>query len=120
MVPGVPDLAGALLAGGEGVAALDELDAAGCALVYGRGDEDVDVVRHDCAGMEGELALVLVAEERGDEELGVRGALEVAAALVGEDGEGVGAQLLSDGGHVEESIPQWLKPLKEEVWEGQG
>jgi hypothetical protein len=44
----------------------------------------------------------------------------VAAALVGEDGEGVGAQLLSDGGHVEESIPQWLKPLKEEVWEGQG
>ncbi len=41
--------------------------------------------------------------------------LEAAAAPVGEDGDDVGAQLLSEGGHVEESIPQWLKPLKEEA-----
>jgi hypothetical protein len=35
----------------------------------------------------------------------------VPVSLEGQDGDGVGALLLTDGGHAEESIPQGLKPL---------
>lgn len=74
---GVPDSAGALFTYGVGVAAFHQLDAARCALVDRWGDEDVNVVVHDGEGMDEEPALVSIAEEGGDEEVGVRGALEV-------------------------------------------
>ncbi len=101
VVAGVPDLAGRLLAGGEGVSPLDELDAAGGALVHCGCDQEVDVVGHDGEGVELELGCVPVAEECCDEEFGVYGSLEMAMPLVGEDGQGVGALLLPDRGHDE-------------------
>jgi hypothetical protein len=47
VVAGVPDFSRGLPAGCEGVATLDELGAAGRALIDRRRDEDVDVVEHD-------------------------------------------------------------------------
>jgi hypothetical protein len=71
----------------------------------------VDVVGHDCEAVESEATFVSVLEEGGDEKFGVGCSLEVAMSLEGQDGDGVGALLLTDGGHSEESIPQGLKPL---------
>ena len=68
----VPNSTQALITNREGVSALDRLDTAGCALVYRRSDEDVHVVKHDGECVEAEFALVTVAEESGDEQLGVR------------------------------------------------
>ena len=110
VVAGVPDFAVELFADGEGKTAFDELDAAGGALVDGRRDKNVDVVGHDDEGVEGETALVAIAEEGRDHELCVFRALEEAVAAVGEDRDGIGALRLTDGGHVIESIPQGLKP----------
>ena len=106
----VPDLAGELIANGKGIASFDELDAARGALVDGWRDEDVNVVRHDDESVEGKAALVAIAEESLNHQLGVRGALEQALTLMGEDSDGVGLRLLADRGHSEESIPQGLKP----------
>jgi hypothetical protein len=111
VIAGVPDFAEGLIADGEGVSAFDELDAAGCGMVDGWSDEDVDVVGHDGEAVKKEAAFVSVLEEAGDEEFGVGCALEVAVSPEGQDGDGVGALLLTDGGHMEESIPQGLKPL---------
>lgn len=105
MIAGVPDFAGRLIADGEGIAAFDELDGACGALVDCWCDEDVDVVGHDGEAMELELSGVAVAEESGDEKICVCGALEVAVALEGEDGDGVGALRLSDRGHGREHTP---------------
>jgi hypothetical protein len=58
-----------------------------------------------------EAAFGLVLEEGLDEEFGVSCSLEVAMSLEGQYGDGVGALLLTDCGHAEESIPQGLKPL---------
>jgi hypothetical protein len=105
VIAGVPDLAQRLLPGGEGLATLDELDAAGGALVDRWCDEGVDVIGHHGEAMELEVFGVSIAEESGDEEFSVRGALEVAMALKGEDSDGVGTLRLSDGGHGGEHIP---------------
>jgi hypothetical protein len=64
VVAGVPDFSGRLFASGEGVAALDELYAAGGILVDGGRDQDVDVVGHDREAMEFEFSGVTISEER--------------------------------------------------------
>ena len=110
VVAGVPHLAWKLFADGERVSSFDELDAASSAHIDRRCDKDVEMVRHDREGVECELTLVAVAEERGDHEFGVIGALENPVTLVGEDGDRVGAELLADRSHGKKSIPQGLKP----------
>jgi hypothetical protein len=111
VIAAVPDFSGRLLAYGERVSTFNELNAPGCGLVDCRRDENVDVVGHDDKAVEVEAAFVSVLEECGDEEFGVGCSLEVPVALEGQDGDGVGALLLSDGGHAEESILQGLKPF---------
>jgi len=111
VIAGVPDLSWGLLAGGEGVSAFDVLDAFGCGLVGSGSDEDVDVVGHDDEAVELEAGLVAITEEGRDEEVGVGGALEVAMLLEGGDGDGLGARLAADCGHLRESILQGLKPF---------
>jgi hypothetical protein len=115
----VPDLAWKLFADGERISSLNKLDAACCALIDGRCDEDMNVVWHDREGVERESALVPVAEQGGNHELGVRGALEDSVSLVGEDGNGVGTQFLADGSHEREHTPG-AKALSPPGWrEGQ-
>jgi hypothetical protein len=99
MIAGVPDFSGGLIADCEGIAAFDVLDGLCCGLVFGWSDEDVRVVGHDYEAVELETAFGLVLEECLDEELGVGCALEVAMSLEGQYGDGVGALLLTDGGH---------------------
>jgi hypothetical protein len=106
VVAGVPDFAFELFADGEGKTALDELDAAGGTLVHGWCDENVDVVGHDGEGVEGEAALVAVAEEGRHHELCVCSALEEAVALVSENRNGIGALRLTDGGHERRAYPR--------------
>ena len=50
-------------------------------------DRDVDVIVHNGEAVEFKLSLLSVAKECRDEEVGVRCALEMAAALVGENGD---------------------------------
>jgi hypothetical protein len=69
------------------------------------------VVGHDDEAMELETIFIAMLKEGLDEEFSVGCSLEVAMSLEGQDSEGVGALLLTDGGHAEESIPQGLKPL---------
>jgi len=120
VIAGVPDFSGRLLANCERVSTLDELDTAGSALIDGWRDEDVYVIEHDGEAVELELSGVAITEERRDEKLGVRCALEMAAALVGKYGDRVCGALLADRGHDEESIPQGLKPLNALLSGGQG
>lgn len=68
------------------------------------------MVGHNDEAVELEAAFVAMLEERLDEEFGVGCALEVTMLLEGRDGDGVGALLLADCGHIRESIPQGLKP----------
>jgi hypothetical protein len=68
------------------------------------------VVRHDDKAMELKAVLIAIAKENCDEEFGIRRALEVAMLLECRDGYGIGVRLLADRGHIEESIPQGLKP----------
>jgi hypothetical protein len=63
------------------------------------------MVWHDGEGVESESALIAVTEESGDHELRVRGSLEDSVALVGEDGDGVCAQLVTDRSHAGEHTP---------------
>ena len=84
VVAHLPDFAWEFLADGEREAALDELSAAIDGLVGCWGKEDVDVIGHDGESVEVEFSGVAIAEEGGDEELCVCGALEDSAALVGE------------------------------------
>jgi hypothetical protein len=116
VVSGVPDFSLGLLAYCKGVSALEVLDALCCRLVYAWRDKDVRVVGHDDEAVELEAVFCLMLEERLDEEFGVRCALEMAVSLEGQYGDGVGALLLTDGGHAEESIPQGLKPLFIRAW----
>ena len=67
--------------------------------------EDVDVIGHHGEAMELELSGISIAEKDADEELCIRGALEVAMTLEGEDRDGVGALRLTDGGHGREHTP---------------
>ncbi len=77
-------------AGGEAVgeAALDELHGAldGDGL---RGQEEMDVVGHDDEGVEEVVAFASVVLQGVEEELGVGGELEEAAAVVGGCGDEV-------------------------------
>lgn len=66
----------------------------------------MDVVGHYYEGVKVKLALVAIAEEGGDEEFGVLGALEVTFALECEYGDGIGALLLADGGHGRKAYPR--------------
>jgi hypothetical protein len=66
----------------------------------------MDVVGHDCKGVELETGSVAMLEERGDEEFSVGCALEVAVSLEGQDRDGVGALLLADCGHREKAYPR--------------
>jgi hypothetical protein len=99
VIAGVPDVPGALVAGCEGIAAFDELDAARCAEVNCRCHEDVDVVGHDGESVEEEFPSVAIAEERGDEELCVFGSLEMSVAVQGQNSDCIGAELLAGRGH---------------------
>ena len=83
----------------EGVAAFDVLNALGCGLVLGGSDQNVDVVGHDDEAVELEAAFVAVLKECLDEAFGVGCDLEVPVPLEGCDGNGVGIQRLTDGGH---------------------
>ena len=58
------------------------------------------MVGHDYEAVELEAAFGLMLEERLDEEFGVGCSLEVAISLEGQYGDGVGALLLTDGGHA--------------------
>ena len=102
----LPDFSGLVFAGGEGEAAFDELHAAFDGVVRRWSDDDVDVVGHDDEGIEKETSGIAVAEERRDEEAGDKGALEDAAAVVGDRGDGVGLEVLPHGRRVS----QGLKP----------
>ncbi len=107
----MPDSPERLLADCVGVSAFDELNAAGCALVDGWRDENVNVIGHDDEGVEFEAALIAITEECGDKELGVCCSLEVSMLLECGDRDGVGVWALTDCGHGQEGIPQGLKPL---------
>ena len=106
VVSGVLDLTGKLFADCERVAALDELNTARRAHIDCGSDENVEMVGHDREGMKRESALVAVAEEGCDHQLGIRGALENSVALRGEDGNRIGAQLLANGGHEARAYPR--------------
>ena len=75
-------------------------------MILCRGDEDVEMVGHNDESMEGETALVAIAKECGDHELCVCSALEDSFALVCEDGDGVGLELLADGSHDKRAYPR--------------
>jgi hypothetical protein len=64
------------------------------------------VVWHDGECVELELSCVAIAEERGDEELGVDGALKVAMLLERGDRDGVRTLLLADCGHSRRAYPR--------------
>jgi len=100
VMAGVPYLSRALFADSEGIATLHELYASRCALVDRRGGQYMNVIGHDSETVELEFSRVAIAEERGDEKIGVCCALEMAAALVGEDCDRIGTQLLANGGHT--------------------
>jgi hypothetical protein len=91
VIAGVPDVARELLADGKGEAAFDQLD--GFCGGFGWSDEYVNVIGHDYEAVKQEAALFAIAEERGDHELGVRGALKDSTTLVSDDGDGVGLWL---------------------------
>lgn len=110
VISGVPDFSWKLIADCEGISALYELDAASRAHVDRGCDQYVEVVRHDGERVERESAPIAVAEESGDHELGVRGALEDSVALVGEDSDGVGALRVTDGSHAREHTPEAKTP----------
>ena len=80
MISGVPNVA-RLRAGCVGIAALDQLNAAGCALVDGRRDEQMNVVGHDGEGVQPEFAGVSITEDCFDKKPGVGFALEVPMLL---------------------------------------
>ena len=71
----------------------------------------MDMVWHEHKGVELKAIFVAMLEESVDEEFAVGCVLEVAMLLEGRDCDGVCALLLADCGHVEESIPQGLKPV---------
>ena len=101
----MPDFSRELVADSEGISSLDELDAAGRALVDCGCDQDVEMVWHDRKGVKCESALLAVTEESGDHEFGVCCALGDPVTLVGEDGDGVGALLVTDRSHAREHTP---------------
>jgi len=57
------------------------------------------MVGHDGEAVKTELALIAIAEKRGDEEFSVLSSLEVPVAAEGQDGDGIGAEFLSGRGH---------------------
>jgi hypothetical protein len=69
------------------------------------------MIRHDREGVEREFALVAVAKESGDHELGGLGSLEETEPLMGGYRDGVCAQLLSLGSHGREHTPGAEAPL---------
>jgi hypothetical protein len=89
-----------VFARGEGISALDVLDAFCCGFVDGWRDEDMGVVGHDDEAVELETAFGLMLEECLDEEFGVGCSLEVAMSLEGQYGDGVSALRLADCGHA--------------------
>jgi hypothetical protein len=106
VIAGVPDFSGKLLANSEGVSAFYELKAGGGVLVLCRSDEDVEMVGHNDESVESEAALVAITKECGDHELCICGALEDSFALVREDGEGIGLELLADCSHDKRAYPE--------------
>jgi len=88
-------------AGGEAVgeASFDELHRTleGDGL---RGEQEVEVVGHDDEGVEEVVAFAAVVLEGVEEEFGVGGDLEEAAAVVGGGGDEVGAGASGAGGGV--------------------
>ncbi len=64
------------------------------------------VIGHDDEAVELEAVCVAMTEEGGDDEIGVAGGLEEAAALVGDEGESVGLGRLADGGHGRRAYPR--------------
>ncbi len=66
----------------------------------------MDVIGHDCEGVELETTLVSIAEQSLDEEFGVGCSLEVAMLLEGRDCDGVRAWLLANCGHREKAYPR--------------
>ena len=66
----------------------------------------MNVIGHDCEGVELETALVAMLEQSFDEEFGVGCSLEVAMLLEGRDGDGVRAWFLADCGHREKAYPR--------------
>lgn len=64
------------------------------------------MVGHDDECVQSETALVAIAEERGDHQLRVCGALEDAVALVSEDRDRIRALLLANGGHDKRAYPR--------------
>ena len=103
-----------------GEAAFDEPD--GSFERDGRGEEEVDVVGHDDEGVKAVVALGSVVLEGFEEELGVGGGLEEAAAVEGLGADEEGAVAGEAGGlaHAGPSVPQRLKPgnASEEGWHG--
>ena len=91
VVAWVPDLSFKLLPDREGEASLNEMD--GLCGGFGGGEEDVEVVGQDGESVEEETGLGAVTEEGRDHQLGVRGALEKAMALMRQDGDGVGLRI---------------------------
>jgi len=64
------------------------------------------VVWHDYEGVELEAFFIAMLEERGDEEFGVGGTLEVTMLLEGRDGDRVGALLLANCDHGKRAYPR--------------
>jgi len=96
----LPYLSWEVFAYGEGESALDELGAAFDGDVGGRGEQDVDVVRHDDECVKVEFSGVAIAEECGEEEFGGCGALEESMTLVSYGSEGVGLRFEAHGGRA--------------------
>jgi len=86
----LPDCAWDLGADGVGESSLDALHAAFDCLVFGWGEEDVEVFGHDDEGVELVAGLVAVMEEGLEQQVGVGGAGEDGAASVGDGGGRVG------------------------------
>ena len=79
---GLPDFSGKLSANLMRKSALDALCATLNGLVRGRGEQNVQMFRHNGEAMQPIASLIPIVEERFDQQLGIRGSDEQSASLV--------------------------------------
>ena len=87
---GLPDFSGKLSADLMRKSALDALCATLDGLVRGRGEQNVQMFRHNGEAMQPIASLIPIVEERLDQQLSIRGSDEESAPLVRRSRERIG------------------------------